>query len=270
MKADDRVAKLRRRFAELHESGCFLMPNVWDVGSARLLESLGFEAVATTSSGFAASLGRHDQTVGLDELVRHVAAVAASVEIPLSVDAEDGYARDAGGLAYTVNVLADAGAAGISIEDFRPDVGILEMGEAADRVAAYVEAAHGHGLTVTARAENHLYDEGDLDDTIDRLRAYADAGADVVYAPGLTAAGDIARVVNETGRPVNALLGVDPPPVEEMAALGVRRLSVGGALTFAAYGTAARAARELLDLGTSNYAGDGLTWSERKRAFDPR
>jgi 2-methylisocitrate lyase-like PEP mutase family enzyme len=246
------------------------MPNAWDVGSARLLESLGFPAVATTSSGFAASLGRHDQSVELDELVTHVAALASIIEIPLSVDSEDGYATDVAGLPETVSALADAGAAGISIEDYRPGIGILEVAEATERVGAYVEAAHGHGLTVTARAENHLYEEGDLDDTIDRLQAYADAGADVVYAPGLSAAADIARVVNETGRPVNALLGVDAPPVEEMTALGVRRLSVGGALTFAAYGATARAARELLDLGTSSYATDTLTWRERRRAFDPR
>lgn len=246
------------------------MPNAWDVGSARLLESLGFPAVATTSSGFAASLGRHDQSVELDELVSHVTVLASSVEVPLSVDSEDGYSPDVAGLAGTVSALADAGAAGVSIEDYRPGIGILDVAEAAERVGTFVEAAHGLGLTVTARAENHLYQEGDLDDTIARLRAYADVGADVVYAPGLTAAADIARVVNETGRPVNALLGVDAPPVEEMAALGVRRLSVGGALTFAAYGAAARAARELMGPGTSTYASETLTWRERKRAFDPR
>lgn len=245
------------------------MPNMWDIGSARLFESLGFEAVATTSSGFAASLGRHDQTIGLGELVDHVAAVSASVDIPLSVDAEDGYASDVAGLADTVAALADAGASGISIEDYRPQSGILEIGEAVERVGAYAEAAKIHGLVVTARAENHLYGVGDLDDTIARLVAYSGAGADVVYAPGLTSGPDIARVVSEPGRPVNALLRPDTPTVSEMAALGVRRLSTGGALAFAAYGAAARAARELADTGTSGYARDGLSWRERRRAFDP-
>ena len=246
------------------------MPNAWDVGSARLLESLGFDAIATTSSGFAAALGRHDQTVSLDELVEHVAALTSSVEIPLSVDAEDGYSADVGGLEATVSALADAGASGISIEDYRPDDGILSVDVATERVAAYVEAARHHGLTVTARAENHLYGEAELDDTISRLRAYASAGADVVYAPGLDEAEDIARVVTETDRPVNALLGLDTPTVAEMAALGVRRLSVGGALAFAAYGAAAKAAGELLEEGTSTYTNGALTWRERRRAFDPR
>jgi len=249
--ADSRVDGLRRRFADLHSSGCFLMPNAWDVGSARLLESLGFEAIATTSSGFAASLGRHDQTVTIDELVAHVAALASAVEIPLSVDAEDGHSDEVSGLATTVAALADAGASGISIEDYEPGVGIRALEPATRRVASYVETASRHGITVTARAENHLYETGDLDDTILRLRSFAEAGAQVVYAPGLRTEADIGRVVVEAGAPVNALLGPDVPPVGVMAELGVRRLSTGGSLTFAAYGAVARAAlRRLSDRPT--------------------
>lgn len=268
--SDHRVARRRRRFGELHDAGCFVMPNVWDIGSARLLESLGFEAIATTSSGFAAMLGRHDQTVTLDELAEHVAAVSGSVEIPLSVDAESGYSADPAGLGETVAMLAAAGASGISMEDYEPGTGIRPIEEASGRVRIYVEAASSFGMTVTARAENHLYGLGDLDDTIDRLQAYSASGAHVLYAPGLGSAADIARVVTQCGGPVSALLGLETPNVGEMARLGVRRLSTGGALAFAAYGAAARGARELLDEGTSGYTRGGLTWRERRRAFDPR
>lgn len=246
------------------------MPNAWDVGSARLLESMGFDAIATTSSGFAASLGRHDQNVTLSELADHVAAIAASVEIPLSVDAEGGYSEEAAGLAETVAMLAAAGASGISIEDYEPGLGIRSVEEASERVAVYVEAASSLEITVTARAENHLYGLGDLDDTIERLRIYAESGADVLYAPGLTSTADIARVVTQCGGPVNALLGVDTPTVAELCDLGVRRLSTGGALAFAAYGAAATGARELMERGTSDYVRRGLTTEQRRRAFDPR
>jgi 2-methylisocitrate lyase-like PEP mutase family enzyme len=245
------------------------MPNAWDVGSARLLESLGFAAIATTSSGFAATLGRHDQNVTLDELAAHVAALAAAVEIPLSVDAEDGYAPDAGGLPDTVAVLAEAGASGISIEDYNPLSGLRPIGEAAERVGVYTEAASRAGITVTARAENHLYGVDDLDDTLERLHSYSDAGAHVLYAPGLSSGADIARIVARAGGPVNVLLGADTRTVGQLRDLGVRRLSTGGALAFTAYGAAARAAQELLESGTSDYTAGALTTEERARAFDP-
>lgn len=261
------VAAVRRGFADLHERGTFLMPNAWDVGSARLLESLGFEAIATTSSGFAATLGRHDQNVGLDELVDHVASMTAAVGIPVSVDAEDGYADDISGLTATVDALASAGAAGISIEDYRPGTGLLDLAIAADRVAAYVEVANRHGLTVTARAENHLYGVDDIDDTLERLHSYASAGAHAVYAPGLITAESLGRVVAVTDRPVNALLLPGGPTVDEMREVGVRRLSTGGALAFVAYGAAVRAARELQDQGTQSYATGALSGDERERAF---
>lgn len=263
------VGDLRRRFARLHqESGAFLMPNVWDVGSACLIESLGFEAMATTSSGLAASLGRHDQKVDLDEVVAHVVAITAAVGVPLSVDAEDGYDTFSGSLADTVDVLAEAGASGISIEDYRPGSGLLEIGEATERVAVYTDAANRHGMTVTARAENHLYGVDDLEDTMARLVAYGSAGAHVVYAPGLVTAAALATVVEHTGRPVNALLLPGGPSVSEMREIGVKRLSTGGSLAFTAYGAAARAARELRDEGTQTYSSGMLTWEDRERAFD--
>ena len=258
---------LRERFAVLHDEGIFLMPNAWDVGSARLLESLGFEAIATTSSGFAATLGRHDQSVSLEELVEHVAAICDAVGIPVSVDAEDGFADDGAGLIETVDALAGAGAAGISIEDYRPGHGLLDLATATERVAVYAERASGHGITVTARAENHLYGVEDLNDTVERLRSYAAAGAHVVYAPGLVNIDQLARVVDDTERPVNALLIPGGATVAELKEIGVRRLSTGGALAFVAYGAAARAARELQTEGTQSYASGALTGEERERAF---
>lgn len=266
----EKIASLRVHFAELHETGSFIMPNAWDVGSALVLQSLGFEAVATTSSGFAASLGRHDQNVSLAELAVHVADVCEAVDIPLSVDAEAGYSRDTEGLARTVGQLAATGASGVSIEDYLPDRGILGAEEATDRVGRFAETAHSEGLFVTARAENHLYGVDDLDDTISRLRAYSEAGADLVYAPGLIALEEIARVVREADGPVNVLLLPDGPSVPELSEAGVRRVSTGGALAFAAYGALAAGARELLQRGTSTYTAASLTTVERKAAFGER
>lgn len=261
---------LRDRFAALHETGIFIMPNAWDVGSALVLQSLGFESIATTSSGFAASLGRHDQSLSLAELSVHVADLASAIHVPLSVDAEAGYAEDVDGLPRTVAALAAAGASGASIEDYLPGRGVLAIEEATERVGRFVEAAEDEGLTVTARAENHLYGAGDLDDTVARLVAYVEAGAHVVYAPGLRRPGDLERVVSATGRPVNALLLPGGPSVAELARLGVRRVSTGGALTFAAYGALASAGRELLELGTSDYASGALSAADREAAFGSR
>src|SRR5581483_4489658 len=216
-----RVALLRKRittgmidrFRELHERDrLFVLPNPWDVGSARLLESLGFEALATTSSGFAASLGRLDQHVSRDELVAHVAALSAAVGIPLNVDSEDCFPNEPGGVAETVRRLRAAGAAGCSIEDYDPRADrILEVDVAVARVREAVGAADG--LVVTARCENHLHGRADLDDTIARLVAYRDAGAGCVYAPGLRALDDIECVVAAAGVPVNVLLLPGGPTV---------------------------------------------------------
>ncbi len=258
---------MRVRFAELHRSGTFLMPNAWDIGSAKILESMGFPAIATTSSGFAASLGRMDQQTTLDELVAHVRALSSAVEIPINVDAENGYADDAEGVAAAVARLADAGASGLSIEDYDPRSGIYPIEVAVTRVTAAVEAVRPHGVTLTARAENHLYDIEDIEDTIGRLQAFRQAGADVLYAPGLTEPDLIGRVVAEAGAPVNVLLLPGGPTVGQLSELGVRRLSTGGALAFAAYGALASAAAELVTSGTSTYTERNLSSADRSAAF---
>jgi 2-methylisocitrate lyase-like PEP mutase family enzyme len=247
---------IRQRFHELHSEGCFVMPNPWDAGSARILASLGFQALATTSSGHAASLGRLDGNVTLDELADHAAQLAAAVDVPLNVDAEFGFADRPDGLAATVDRLAASGAAGFSVEDYDPVAGrVVPLDEAVERVAAVVEANRGHGLVFTARAENHIRGVDDLDDTIQRLQAYRDAGADVAYAPGLVDLDAIRRVVTQVGLPVNVLARPDGPSVGELADAGVRRVSTGGALAYAAYAELVRGATELRDQGTSGYAG---------------
>ena len=259
MSADDR----RARFRQLHEDDrLFVMPNPWDVGSARLLASLGFEALATTSAGFAWSLGKADQTVTRDELVAHVAAIAASTPLPLNVDSERCYPDDPGGVAETVSQLADAGAAGCSIEDYNPATGGMDPLEVAvERVAIAVEAAArtAEPIVLTARAENHIRGVDDLDDTIARLVAYRDAGADAVYAPGLVDLGQIARVVEAVAVPVNVLALGRAPSIPELASVGVRRVSTGSLLASAAYGALMRGGRELLEDGTSRYAEGGVS-----------
>ena len=262
------TSKLRQRFSELHAVGTFVMPNPWDVGSARLLEALGYPALATTSSGYAASLGRLDQQVTLDELLAHVVTLVDAIDIPLNVDAERLYAEEPEGVAETARLLAGTGAAGFSIEDYDPVRERLDpLDEAVARVAAAAEVARAHGLVLTARAENHLYGVDDLDDTIARLQAYRDAGAHVVYAPGLSSLSDIARVVRETGLPVNVLALRGGPAVRELASVGVRRVSTGGALAWAAYGALVSAGRELLESGTSGYTEGSVERSLREQAF---
>ena len=253
----------RDRFRALHAEGIFVMPNPWDAGSARLLASLGFPALATTSSGHAASLGRADYRVTRDEMLELVAAVVASVSVPVNVDSERCFGDDPAGVAETVDLIAQAGAAGCSIEDFDPARGAIDPLEVAvERVAAAAGAAARHGLVLTARAENHLHGVDDLDDTIRRLSAYRDAGAEVVYAPGLVARDDIRRLVEAVGVPVNVLAMQDGPPVEELAAIGVRRVSTGGALARVAYGATLAAAAHLRDHGTSVYLDGVAGWRE--------
>jgi 2-methylisocitrate lyase-like PEP mutase family enzyme len=252
------VADRRARFMSLHAADeLFVMPNPWDVGSARLLASLGFRALATTSAGFAWSLGKLDQRVSRDELVAHVASLAEATPLPLNVDSERCYPDDPGGVAETVAMLAQAGAAGFSIEDYDPATGRIDDVElAAERVALAAEAAHrsSEPLTLTGRAENHIRGVDDLDDTVSRLIAYRDAGADVVYAPGLADIDQIGAVVEAVGVPVNVLLLPDGPTIAELASVGVRRVSTGGALAGHAYGALTEAANELLTAGTSKYA----------------
>ena len=252
------VADRRARFRSLHAADeLFVMPNPWDAGSARLLASLGFEALATTSAGFAWSLGKLDQKVTRDELVEHVASLATATSLPLNVDSERCYPDDPGGVAQTVAMLAEAGAAGCSIEDYDPTTGgIDDVTLAAERVAIAAEAAHAldEPMTLTGRAENHIRGVDDVDDTISRLIAYRDAGADVVYAPGLADVEQIATVVEAVGVPVNVLLLPNGPAIAELASVGVRRVSTGGALAGYAYGALVEAANELLGTGTASWA----------------
>ena len=256
----------RARFRELHAAGIFVMPNPWDVGSAKLLASLGFEALATTSAGLAWSLGKLDMQVTRDELVAHVSRLTAATELPLNVDSERCYPDDAGGVAETVRLLAGAGAAGCSIEDYDPATDAIDSIEvAAERVAIAAAAAP---LVLTARAENHLHGVDDLDDTIARLIAYRDAGADVVYAPGLADLDSISTVVEEVGIPVNVLALPNGPSVAELGAAGVRRVSTGGALAKAAYGALLAGAEELRDAGTSRYSEGGAPASALRAAFE--
>lgn len=248
------------------------MPNPWDVGSARLLAAAGFEALATTSAGFAWSLGRHDQTVSRDELVGHVETLAAATGLPLNVDSERCYPDDRGGVTRTVELLAEAGAAGFSVEDYDPAEGSMdEVGRAAERVAEAAEASRKQDtpMVLTGRAENHIRGVDDLDDTIARLIAYREAGADVVYAPGLAELDQIAAVVNAVGVPVNVLALPGVPRFRELASAGVRRISTGSLLAAAAYGALLAGARELQDEGTSQYAESGVSRDALKMAFEP-
>jgi len=258
----------RARFRELHESGIFLIPNPWDVGSARVLEAMGMPALATTSSGFAASIGLPDQNVTLDQLVPHVAAICAAVDVPLNVDAERCYADDTAGIAVTVDRLADAGAAGISIEDFNPATGAIDpIDVATERVAAAAEACNRHGIVLTGRCENLLFGLADLDDVIERLRSYRAAGAHVAYSPGLFKLEDVARVVEAVPGPHNVLAVRKGPSVAELGSVGARRVSTGGSLAWAAYGGLVAAAKELADEGTSNYLLGAIPHDLRVQAF---
>ena len=239
-------------FLELHTPGSpLLMPNPWDAGSAKLLASLGFQALATTSSGFAATLGRLDGNVTREEAIEHARVIVAATDLPVNGDLENGFADDAEGVAETVRAAIEAGLAGCSIEDWSGEA-IYERAHAAERVKAAAEAAKGK-LVLTARAENLIHDRDDLADTIARLQAFREAGADVLYAPGLTRIDDIRRVVSELDRPVNVLALPAAPPVAELAEAGVARISIGGGFAYVAMGAVVRAANELRDHGTYGF-----------------
>jgi 2-methylisocitrate lyase-like PEP mutase family enzyme len=271
-----RAAELRSRFRAMHHDppaaptpGILVMPNPWDIGSARVLEATGALALATTSSGHAATLGRNDQHVERDELVAHAAALAAAVDVPLNVDAEDGLAADLDEVARTYDALADTDAAGASIEDYDPRAGAVRpVADAVERVATARAACAD--MVLTARCENLLYGAGDLDDTIERLVAYRDAGAHVAYAPGVTAIEDIRRIVEAVGIPVNVLALPGTPPLAELADAGVARVSTGGALAWIAYGALARAATALLTTGAPVEPGEMLPREVRGAAFGAR
>jgi 2-methylisocitrate lyase-like PEP mutase family enzyme len=246
------------RFLALHHGDApLLMPNAWDAGSARLFESLGFDAVATTSSGFAATLARLDGSVSLDEAIEHSASLVAATDVPVSADLENGYADDPAGVSATVDRALGAGLAGCSVEDFTQDRSdpIYDIGLATERIAAAAEAAHRGParLVLTARCENFLHDRPDIADTIARLQSYQEAGADVLYAPGLSSPADIRTLVRSVERPVNVIARPGAPTVAELAEIGVARISVGGAFAWVALGAAAEAANELRERGTYGY-----------------
>jgi 2-methylisocitrate lyase-like PEP mutase family enzyme len=250
--------KSQRLLARHRGATPLLMPNAWDAGTAKLFESLGFEAIATTSSGHAATLGRPDGGVTRDEALAHAAALVAVVDIPVSCDFENGFADEPEAVAANAALAVATGLAGFSIEDFtrRDDDPIYDIALAAERVAAAVEVAHGGiaHLVVSARAENFVHGRVDLDDTITRLQRYQEAGADVLYAPGLSDAADIRRVVEAVDRPVNVLALANGPTIAELAELGVGRVSVGGTFAAVAAGAVVDAAREFMDQGTYGFA----------------
>jgi 2-methylisocitrate lyase-like PEP mutase family enzyme len=233
-------------FQALHAGEPFVIPNPWDAGSAKVLAKLGFKALATTSSGFAFTLGRRDGDVTLDEVIEHTRALAAAVEVPVSVDLEHGYGSEPEDAARAVAAAAHAGAAGGSIEDFDPSGRIYELDHAAKRVAAAADA--GGDFVLTARAENHIRGNPDLDDTIARLQAYERAGADVLYAPGLATVEEIRAVCDAVAKPVNVLARPDLT-FADITSAGAQRVSVGGALTWVAAAGLISAAERIRDDG---------------------
>jgi 2-methylisocitrate lyase-like PEP mutase family enzyme len=258
-----RQAKKAAEFQALHAGEAFVIPNPWDAGSARVLAALGFKALATTSSGFAFTLGRLDGEATLDEVLEHVAALDRATELPLSVDLENGYGPDPESAALAITRVAEVGAVGGSIEDYDPAGQIYELHHAVERVAAAAEAARGLGFPfmLTARAENHIRDNPDLEDTIARLQAYEQAGADVLYAPGLPSAVEIRAVCRAVSKPVNVLARAELSLAEIIAA-GAQRVSVGGALTWVALRAMADAAEAIRDAGDFSALGARLPLSE--------
>jgi 2-methylisocitrate lyase-like PEP mutase family enzyme len=263
-----------RAFRALHErSGAFIIPNPYDAGTARLLAHVGFEALATTSAGYAFSAGKPDHGVTRDAMLEHVAAIAAAVDLPVNGDLENGYGDSPQDAAQTILLAAAAGLVGGSIEDStnRPGDPIYEISAAAERVQAAAEAARALSFpfTLTARAENYLHGRNDLADTIRRLQAYQEAGADVLYAPGLTRKEDIEAVVRSVDRPINVLAGLGDTPLDlaTLASVGVKRISVGGALSRTALGAFLRAAHEMHDHGVFTFTKDAASSRDLNEIF---
>jgi 2-methylisocitrate lyase-like PEP mutase family enzyme len=267
-------AEKGQAFRALHErDSAFIIPNPWDVGTARLLAHLGFEALATTSAGYAFSVGQRDNTIGRHEMIEHVSAIVAATELPVSADLENGYGDAPEIVAETVRLAVAAGLAGGSIEDAttRRDDPIYELAHAVERVRAAAEVARAlpFAFTLTARAENYLVGRPDLRDTIKRLQAYQEAGADVLYAPGLLSKDDIAAVVKSVDRPVNVVVGLRgvQSSLAVLSELGVRRVSVGSALSRAALGAFLRAAREMREHGTFGFAEEAVSFRDISAMF---
>lgn len=261
-------------FRKLHErDSAFIIPNPWDIGTARILAHLGFEALATTSMGYAFSVGKRDGGLTRDEAIAHVAAIASATDLPVSADLENCFADDPKNAAETIKLAAEAGAVGGSIEDStgRPDDPIYEFGHAVDRVRAAVATARAlpFTFTLTARAENYLHGRPDLKDTIRRLQAFQEAGADCLYAPGLRSKEDIAAVIRSVDRPVNVLMGLQGVQLslDELSELGAKRISVGSSLARTALAAFLRGAREMREKGTFTFADEALSPREISAIF---
>jgi len=256
-----------------HRDRAFIIPNPFDAGSARILAHLGFEALATTSAGYAFTVGQRDNTISREQMMLHVAAIAAATPLPVSADLEHGFGDDPDTVAETIRLGAEAGLVGGSIEDStkRSDDPLYEIGLAADRIRAAAEAARAlpFPFTLTARAENFLVGKPDLRDTIRRLQAYQEAGADVLYAPALKTRDDIATVVRSVDRPVNVLMGLPDVrlSLSDLSALGVKRISVGSGLARAALGAFLRAANEMREHGTFTFADDAVPYRDLSAMF---
>ncbi len=267
-------AEKARAFQALHaRSGAFVIPNPWDVGTARLLAHMGFEALATTSAGYAFSIGQRDNAVGRARMMEHLAAISPATDLPVSADLENGFGDSPEKVSETIRMAAAAGVVGGSIEDStsRPDDPIYDHALAVERVRAAADAARAlpFPFTLTARAENYLVGRPDLKDTIRRLEAYREAGADVLYAPGLARREDIAAVVASVGRPVNVVMGLQGVSLSlaELSEMGVKRVSVGSALARAALGAFLRAAREMREQGTFQFADEAVSYRDISAMF---
>ena len=248
------ISERRKIFRQLHESGCFAIPNPWDIGSARYLQHLGFKAIATTSAGFAFSRGVADGAVGLHDMLTHIREIVEATDLPVNADFENAYANDVNTAAENVRLCVETGVAGVSIEDNsgRKDKPLYEIEHAADRIRAARDAIHGSGVMLVGRAECFLVGVDDINEVIRRLTSYAEAGADCLYAPGIRERDHIRAVVEAVApKPVNLLIsGAGGLTMQDAAELGVRRVSVGGALSRVAWGGFIRAAKELAEEGT--------------------
>ncbi len=265
----------RTVFRQLHESGCFVIPNPWDVGSARTLARLGFRALATTSSGFAWTLGRADNHVTLDETLAHLRAISEGVDVPVNADFEGGFAVEPEGVAANVAAAATTGVSGLSIEDSTGDAAnpLFEFALSVERVRAARRAIDGTGTGVllTGRSEGFIVGRPDLAETIRRLVAYAEAGADCLYAPGLREMSDIRAVVDAVSpKPINVLVGSDFATVDQLRDIGVRRISVGGALSRAAWSGFLQAAQEIAERGTFTNLARSVPFDTINNSFEPK
>jgi len=261
-------------FRRLHEAGCFVMPNPWDIGTARVVVALGFPAIATTSAGLAWSLGRRDNEISLELSLAHLRTMTAAVKVPVNADFEDGFARDPINVAANVWAAAETGIAGLSIEDSTGDQAspLYDFDLAVERIKAARRAIDdsGTGVLLTGRSEGFIAGRPDLAETIRRLVAYAQAGADCLYAPGVRSMSDVSAIVNAVApKPVNVLVGADFTTVAQLAELGVRRISVGGALARAAWTGFLTAAREIATTGTFSTFARNIAVPEMNKFFDP-